>query len=359
MALRILHVARSVLPEAGSVGICLSGLFSALEQRDIESEVVTADGSGPASQGANVTAVGQDDLLASVSRADLVHLHGWGHGLAQSAARAARTAGKPFIVAPHGTLTPGRYHRTTWKDKLHWLLGEKGLIRQAAALIALNQRESDDLQSRRVHWNVTLLPYGLWFDEYTGDTSAAPTAAAPPDGRYLLMLAPIEPVEGCAVLLKAFAELGRDADGWSVVLAGSDSGPWRKMLEAVVRRKGGNGRVIFTQAPDVATQRVWLARAAAVASPSLHIRPPMSIMQALASGTTAVATNLVAPEGLDENVGVCGPARVELREALRSILRLDDAGREALGDRARSEAVTLFDWSVLADRYAQFYQDMV
>ena len=359
MTLRILHVVRSIHPEAGTVGVCLRGLFSALETRGIESEALSAGGSEAARKDVgNDAAQESNGLLATVSRVDIVHLHGCDHGLTSSVARAARRNGKPYVVSPHGSLTPGRYNRRTWKEKVQAVLGKRRWIRRASAIIALNEREAADLRKRRVHSKVVTLPYGLSFDDYNPVEGVDPTAPTVPNGRCLLMLAPIEPIEGCVVLLKAFAELGRDAEGWSIILAGSNPGPWRNMLEAAVRRKGGDGRVLFVSAPDVATQRALLTRASVVAAPSLHIRPPVSIMQALASRTPVVATNLVAPDGLDGSVRVCDPTRSELREALRSVVRLDDAARVSIGEQARSTAATLFDWSVLADRYVQLYQNL-
>lgn len=358
MTLRILHVAPSFLPEPGSVGVCLRGLFSALETRGIESQAFAADGSEAAWKDVGNAAQEPDDVLARVSRVDIVHLHGCDPSLTRSVARAARRNGKPYVVSPHGALTPGRYTRRTWKDKVQAAFGTRRWIRRASALIALNEKEAADLRKRRVHSKVVTLPYGLSFDEYDPVEGVDPAAPPFPNGRCLLMLAPIEPIEGCVVLLKAFAELGRDAEGWSIVLAGPNPGPWRNMLEAAVRRKGGDGRVSFSAAPDVTTQRALLTRASVVAAPSLHIRPPVSIMQALASSTAVVATNLVAPDGLGESVRVCDPTRSELREALRSIVRLDDAARVSIGGQARRAAAMLFDWSVLADRYVQLYQDL-
>ena len=85
-------------------------------------------------------------------------------------------------------------------------------------------------------------------------------------------------------LLKAFAEIMSEAAGWTIVIAGPEKGDWRKMLEAAVRRKGANEQVRLTSAPDVAAQRAWLDRADVLASPALHVRCPVSIMQAVAAG---------------------------------------------------------------------------
>ena len=173
-----------------------------------------------------------------------------------------------------------------------------------------------------------------------------------------MLLGPIHPIEGLVRLVKALAEIGTDADGWSGVVAGPEPGDWRKMLEAAIRRKGGAGRVLFTSAPNVETQRAWLARASVLATPSLHFRCPVSIMQAAAVGVPVIASDFAAPDGMNDAIHTCPPTRENLRDALRFILRLSDEERATMAQKACDVCRSMFDWSVLAERYAQLYQDL-
>jgi glycosyltransferase involved in cell wall biosynthesis len=215
--------------------------------------------------------------------------------------------------------------------------------------------EERGLHARGLHPDIRLLPYGLNFREYDG----CPT----PDHTHvtaehcLLMLGPIHPRGGCVALLKAIAELGPDANGWNVVLAGKDSGEWRKMLEAAVRRQKADDRVLFADAPTVAEQRARLAGACVLAAPGLHIGLPVSIMQAVAMGKPVIASTCVAPPGLDDAIRACPPRREELRETLRSVLKLSEESRRAMGQKGRTVARAVFDWSILGDQYARLYQD--
>jgi glycosyltransferase involved in cell wall biosynthesis len=173
------------------------------------------------------------------------------------------------------------------------------------------------------------------------------------------MLGPIHPIEGFVPLLKAFAEVGKEADDWCVVLAGKETGEWRKILEASVRRKGESDRVMIVPAPDVATQRAWLARASALASPSLHVRCPVSVMQGVAAGIPVLASRNVVPPGSEGVVQVCGTSRDALREGLRRLFALSDAQRAELRTRSRDFASATFDWSVVADAYVQLYRGLL
>ena len=96
---------------------------------------------------------------------------------------------------------------------------------------------------------------------------------------------------------------------------------------------------------------------ATVAFAGLHIGLSVSIIQAVAMGVPVIASTCVAPQGLMGAIRVCGPNREELREALRSVLALSDESRHAIGEKARTVGRAVFDWSVLAEQYAQLYTE--
>ncbi len=374
MSLCVLHILESADPDAGSIEVCLGGLHDALAVRGLQSVSIA-----PPADGARIP----DD-------ADAVHIHGWGYELAHRMAAAALKAHKPYVVSPHGGLTYGPYNRPTWRDRLRFVRRTRRLVRGTACVTALNALEEQDLRARRIHPHIRVLPYGLGFSEYDGNPTAAGKTAAlntgpqrpsspvlghvngavvvgtaptpgrgcPATDRCLLVLGPLHPRGGCVALLKAVAEIGPDANGWNIVLAGKDNGEWRKMLEAAVRRKKGDDRVVFAEAPTVAAQLARLVGASVLVAPDLHIGLPVSIMQAVATGVPVIASTCVAPPGLDGAIRVCGPHREELRETLRSVLKLSDESRRVMGENARTIGRAVFDWSVLADQYAQLYREM-
>lgn len=353
---RVLHVVDSLAPEAGSVAVCLRALFSALANEGIACDVVSTDANSADING--VRAVRFDDPSARrlMHEADLVHLHGWGSDIARKMASAAAKARKPFLIAPHGALTSGPYNKKSLLHRLRSLVSERSVLRRAAALAGLNQIEEDDLVRRHLNDNVVRLTYGLSFGDYAANGETDVSLPQQPDGRCLLFLGPIHPVEGLVPLLKAFAQLGADSDGWNIVLAGRAVGDWRKMLQAAVQRKGAADRVLFAPAPDVAMQRAWLVRASVLVAPSLHIRCPVSVMQAVAASTPVVASHQVTPSSLEECIHVCSPSHEQLAESLRAALGCSDDERALRARRAREKAVESFDWPVLVKRFVEVYR---
>ncbi len=391
MTTRVLHVVESLEPDAGSVAVTLPGLFDTLRGCGIESRVLTFDGAfARTGVGGNGDLRALEPLTASgdvarvVRDANVIHLHGWGHALTGRAAAAARKVGTPYLVSPGGALGNTVRDEQRWRERLRRWLKDKRLIRRARVVTALNEPEEHELRAGHVHHEIVRLPYGVRVEDYeVGNDvagSAKQEAASSPDeagkdstlapveedvraeagglpaGRILLILAPIHPAEGYVPLLKAFSELGPAADGWNVVIAGREVRQWRKMLEAAIRRKGGADRVVFTKAPDLASQRAWLDRASVLAAPSLRTRCPVAVMQAVASGVPVLATTCVTPTGLEDVIQVCAPTRADLQAGLRLLLGLSDEERAAWARRARDVGRKVCDWSSLVDRYARLYQ---
>ncbi len=341
VTVRSLHIVESRQPFAGSIAICVEGLAHALTDLGLDASIVDS------------ASRWEDE----VRNAGVIHIHGWGYELAKRVAKMARRLRRTYVISPLGALTPGPHNRRSLADRIRALFGERSLIQGAAALGALNVEDERMLRAANVHPRIRLLPYGLYSGEHESGVGAVASRSPEPDGtaRHLLLLGPIDPVYGCVALLKAFAELGADGDGWNVVLAGRDSGNWRRMLEAAVRRKGGEDRVQFEDADSPARQRDLLGRASVVVAPSLHFGPGVSIMQAIRAGIPVVASTACVPPGLNGAVRVCGPSRAALREMLRKTLTLSDEQLRAATAPARENAKALLDWSKLVSTYTDLY----
>ncbi|MFQ5494941.1 MAG: glycosyltransferase family 4 protein, partial [Phycisphaerae bacterium] len=338
MSMRVLHVAESLKPDPGSVAVSLSGLFRALQARAIESSHLVAEDEGTSANG--------DVVSRAVSRADLVHIHGFGYGLAGAAATAANAASTPYVISPLGALGQSVAGPRRVRDRLSDLFSAKRVIPGARAIGAVNDVERAELESVARNGKVVSLPYGIDVARYRSGTPLSAELPDLPPGPCLLILAPIHPEQGFVPLLRAFAEIGATVNPWHIVIAGRVVGDWRDELEAAIRRKGGEKRVTFTAAPDVATQQAWLARASLLVSPSLRIGCGVAVMQAVAGGTPVLATRPSVPGVLSDIIGGCGPSRHEIKRALRKLIDQTEEERQAAGRRVRDTAGDCLDWSV-------------
>lgn len=362
MSLHILHVVDSLVPHADSLGVALPGLLRSLGNLDCRGAVAVMDGRTniPATfdtESWKVCGWEKNSINPLVDRADVVHLHGLGARQSVAFARSARKQKTPYILAPLGAFSSAVLNRRSVSRRLADRLGDGVLLRSAAAVQALHQVEAQELQKRASSARIVELPYSA---DLIGHHTNDEPLAVPPDGNgpCLLMLGPIDPFEGVVAVIKSLAEIGKTGEGWRIVLAGPSHGDWCAMLEAGVRRKGGEDRVQFGSAANVRTQRAWLTRASLLVAGSLRIRPAVSIMQAVAMGVPVLATNFVAPDELSEHLFACGPTRAALRTCLREALELDESARQAKAAAALECFNACLDWNVLAPRYAALYQQV-
>ncbi len=364
MSLTVLHVVESMSAEAGSIAISLRGLFAALAARDIRSDVLVSK-PGPTSSPSAKTPdyvthdVNQTPVSNLVAGCDLVHLHGWGtSATARAAAKAARARQTPYILSPLGSLCPDFPARRGWKDRLRERFFDASLISSAAAITAVTDAEADHLTEDRKLAAVMVLPYGLDFSAYQNGGDSTPQA--PPSGgnRCLLVMGPVAPWAGQALLLKSFAEIGSGADGWDVAMAGSDPGDWRRPLEAAVRRKGGTDRVTFAEANDQEAQCACLARASLLVAPAMHVDHCVSALQALAARVPLLISDRIAPPAMNGSVEVFDPTRENLKKALRATLCLDDDRFRDRATQAYETARTSYDWPNVVDRFVDLYRGL-
>lgn len=335
--MRILHVVESIGQSAGSVSICLQGLARALRSVGTECDLVES----------------VDPMGEAFSRADLVHVHGWHHGAALAAVRAANRSKKTWVLSPLGTLTSGPHDKPSLINRVIRFVTERPLRRTSRFVTAVHDNEVHWLRQAGVSQELRTLPLGIDFDGYELEKEWPQKVS----NKNILLLGPLVPACGGPMLLKALAELGQTADGWTVTLAGPDPGNLRPALEAAVRRKGGEARVIFVDPKTLDEQKELLAQATVVADVSLQVSSGVSIMQALAGGVPVVATELAAPLEAGTGLSVCKPRREAVREALRTVMGTDPEELRKRGKLARSRSKPLLDWAVLAPRYLELYEE--
>ncbi|MFQ5492128.1 MAG: glycosyltransferase family 4 protein [Phycisphaerae bacterium] len=361
MANTIIHIAPNLSCGAGDLGISLGGLLEASPAVGMDPVLITLDQGGSMAQGVEHLRASSPEVDRVLEGAQAMHLHGLDMGAAKQWSRRARRHGLPCVISPLGRWTDPADQARTPLAKLRARFGSNKWMARALAVTAINQAEADALRGALPTASVRRLPLGLDTDRYAASTAPADAVnpgdyPSPPVGRIALVLAPLDPGEGCAALLRAFAELGLATEGWGVVLAGPDRGGFGKVLEAGVRRKGGSDRVLITSAPDIATQTSWLRRASLLIAPAQRHRPPTSILQAAAMGVPVLATSLTAPPELAEALTLCSPERIDIKEALRGRLACSKAELAKSGQELRERCLQTCDWKVLVGQYAELYE---
>lgn len=356
MTMCVLHVIETSAPEAGRIGVILPGLIRALRDQGVKSFVAAADQGTNAEFDCEVCATDPPALQQAISSCELVHVHGWSFDAARTAAQAAARAKVPTIITPFGLGDDQERSRSFLGRLLRRWRGDSGL-RNATTITAINDSERAEIAQATNRRDIQCLSYGIEFAEYEAAANVPRPERWPADHRCLLFLGPIDPREGLVPFLRAFAEIGRSGDGWLIVLAGRSVGDWQREIEAAVRRKGGTGRVFFEPAGHPEAQRTLLQNADLLALPAFCPRPPISLLQGLATGIPILASASTSIPQLNGAIRTHAPNKAELKERLREMLTMPDDERKLLGQRGRDAARPTFDWPTAIEPFVRLYHE--
>ena len=354
-------------------------------------------------------------VLASL-HPDVMHTQGLWQVSSIAVLRHHERIGIPYIVSPRGMLDPWALANSGWKKKLAGAAFENEHLRKAACLHALCEAEAEAMRAYGLRNLIAVVPNGVALpaqrrDEWrvASDESAGP--------KTLLFLGRLHPKKGLPEALRAWAEVTRGAEtGWRFVIAGWDQGGHEAELKRIcaelglpyveTRDQGSKGQpevggqqessVVFAGPAFGETKDALLRSADAFILPSLSEGLPMSVLEAWAYGLpvlmteecnlpegfaaqAAIKIDAAAPSGewqvksdklgggtkgpRGERTKGSGGHRPPLQkrdfgvaEALRDLMGMTDAQREAMGARGRKLVEERFTWPKVAAQMKEVYE---
>lgn len=374
-ALKLLHVVPQYLPAIRYGGLVLSvhGLCSALAARGHSVSVFTSDLDGPSRiplpPGGSVTLEGvavhyfpavwgrlcwcpsmQEALSERIGTFDLVHLHSVFLWPTWAAARAARRANIPYVLAPHGMLVRELVRRKSRLAKALWIRGvERRSIEGAIAIHVSSKIEESELSAFGFKLPpVFVVPSGvspkasLW----TADQLSVGVRDVLARSPLVLFLGRVSWKKGLDALIPALAHV----EGAHLVVAGNDEEGLTGELRQTARDSGVADRVTFlgpVQGPDKAA---LLAGADVFVLPSYSENFAIAVLEAMEAGCPVLVSREV---GLAEEVERAGAGLVVDRDPARlgaAISRLigEPDTRREMGRRGREVALQRYTWPAVA-----------
>jgi glycosyltransferase involved in cell wall biosynthesis len=297
-------------------------------------------------------------LRGRVGEFDLLHLHSVFLWPTWAAARQARKAGVPYIIAPEGMLVRELIRRKSrWAKKLWIRLIERRSLRLADGIQTTSPRELEEFKSFGFESvEPFLIPHGIDVDELGPPPSRPP---APPEGRRarILFLGRISWEKGLDRLIPAM----RHISDVELVIAGNDESGYTNSLKELARRHGLLDQVTFKGV--VLGEEKWqLFRSAALlVLPSYSENFGMVAMEAMAVGRPVVVTPEVGLAAMvaeaDSGIVVAGEPD-QLGPAIDALLRDDEQLRNkaANGRRTIEER---FTWERVAGQLRHKYEEIV
>lgn len=296
-----------------------------------------------------------DHVVAARPPWDLVVLNGMFHRDLPAIARAARSAGIRYVVAPHDPYHPALFRqRRIWKE-VYWRLLERPLLRRASAIQVLAGAHGQHLSSRGVARPIIEAPNGI----DASDVMERPPRTA---GHSAVTVGALGRMDlwnkGLDLLLRAAALVRAERADLELVIQGriqTDRADLERLAEAlgiadVVRVRGS------TDDP-ISTIRDWDVLAIASRFEGFGL----TAVEAMMAGTPVLCS---AEAGVAEHVrrARCGVVAVPSAEGLADGLRQLLARRaewEQMASNGRAYAVRELRWDVVASTVAGHYRTLL
>jgi glycosyltransferase involved in cell wall biosynthesis len=298
-------------------------------------------------------------LRVLVPQADVVHIHNLWQYPQFAAYRAAREAGVPYVVSPHGALDPyvrGHGTRRKWATTRLW---QRELFDNAAMIHVTTRDEERNIADVAPHVPRSVVPCGIDFAEFASLPEAArfrEGALGGYEGPVVLFLGRVTYKKGLDLLVRAFALARRDHPARLVVVGPDDEG-MTPGLQRLAGELGIAADVVFP-GPMYGDDRLAALAATDVWVLSSHAENfGIAVIEAMAAGCATAITDGVS---LGEEVAAAGAGIVTpvdagaFADGLGAVLG-DDALRARLEESGRTFAAG-YDWSVVGPELVGMYE---
>jgi glycosyltransferase involved in cell wall biosynthesis len=298
------------------------------------------------------------DALPPGTSFDVVHAHQvFPTGFA--AMRVARRLEVPLVVTAHGSDIHTNPHRSrAIMDFTRRVLDGSDLIVTVSQALAreVDSLAGSDRGSRVVYSGVD--PGG--FSDAPQRQAARSARGLPGAGVAVCTLCRLDAAKGVFELLEAFAALhSRLPDLWLLYIG---DGPDREALERRVRDLELSNAVFFSGSVAHPEVPAWLAAADIFALPSHKEGVPVSLLEAMAAGLPAVATDVggIGEVLEDGRTGYVVPLKdpQALHDELERLVS-DGASRDRMGAAARETVSKKFLWDHNASAMLELYEEVL
>jgi glycosyltransferase involved in cell wall biosynthesis len=280
----------------------------------------------------------------------VIHDHGLWQPTNFSAAHAARRLGIPYIISPHGTVSPWALTHRWLKKKIAWGMYVHQNLQSARVLHATSMEEADHLRKLGLTQPIAIVPNGVAVPE---NLSRIPNSSGV---RTALYMGRIHRSKGLLNLVHAWAKAR--PENWKVILAGPDEENHQAEVEAALAQTNLKG--VFEFAGLVEREQKWdlYRRADLFILPTFTENFGLTVAEALAAGVPVITTH--GAPWADLETHRCGwwveigadPLAVALKEAIS----LSSETREEMGARGRTLVRDRFLWPRIAEEMQAVYR---
>ena len=290
-------------------------------------------------------------LRQIVPTMDIVHVHGVWDPILRAAASVARSANKPYVVAPHGMLDPWALSEKSGKKRIALTLGYGAMVHGASMMHALSRYEGECIAKFGYRGPIEIISNGVFLEEIDPLPAKGTFIREMPalaGKRFICFLSRLHPVKGLDLLAQAFGSIAAKHPDVHLVIIGPDFGA-KQAFESQVSQLGLTDRVHLVGAMWGRERFKPIVDCACFCLPSEHEAFSVAICEAMACGAPVViTTNCNLPEAAQAGAGLVIDRNVpDLAKALDQILS-SPAAAANMGANARKLVESRFTWPRVA-----------
>jgi glycosyltransferase involved in cell wall biosynthesis len=299
---------------------------------------------------------------AAVAAADIVHVHGLFEDAQHHGARAAQRRGVPYIITPHGMLSPWNMSRNRLFKRIYLAVRLRKNLNQAAALHFTSEVERDLVAPLELQPRAIVQRLGLDLSDFRELPAAGAFRGQWPQlgpRPFVLFLGRIDYKKGLDVLIPAFAA-AKLADV-PLVIAGPDRDGYEPAVREMVARYGLDERVLFTGMLRGRERLEAYVDAALFALTSHQENFGITVIEAMACGCPVLISDEVNIHGQVTEARAGEVVPVDLQRTATALERwmADEPGRRGAGERGRAFALSHYDWRAIAREWRSHYSLLV
>ncbi len=302
-----------------------------------------------------------DDALRD---ADVLHLSVGLTLVNVAARRRARRIGVPYVFSPHGVVMRKRLRIRRAAKAGFVRLFERGVIRDAAAVHALNAEERDDLALLGARdEQLCVIPNGVdlgLIDSESDGAAARESLGIGGDTPVVLFMGWVMREKGIDVLLDAFAVLRERVPKAVLVIAGREHREDGRVAKDQARSLGVESAVRFVGSL-VGSRRLDVLHAADLfVLPSRSEGMPMAVLEACAAGVPVLITRECGlPEIAEHGAGLIEPLDARrMGDAMARVL-IDRSLSLEMSQRGRAMVAKRFSVVRVVDQVESLYRRLV
>lgn len=301
-------------------------------------------------------------VMQSVKQFDAVHIHALFSFTSIVAAWAARRAGVPYILCPHGAMaTYGITQRRPWlkRQSLRWLEGP--LLRDAAAVHFTSLDEQHEAARSGIRMRSVVIPLGVQAPAAANDALVRARFGALGSEPYFLTIARIDPVKNIEGLLCAFAMFHAQMPGTKLLIAGDGSPDYVASLVALARLQGLADHVVWAGHIEGSLKHSALAGATLFVLPSFSESFGLAAAEALMAGLPCVLGQGVAISQDVVNAGAGLAVAPDAASVATGLMRLaaDAPERDRMAVRAAALARDKYSAKAMGANLVALYEDIL